>query len=51
MLFRSDEAVLSGAFGKIVFTTDVNEDAIREFADISLEQEFIMEDYKDIFVE
>ena len=46
-----DEAVLSGAFGKIVFTTDVNEDAIREFADISLEQEFIMEDYKDIFVE
>lgn len=46
-----DEAVLSGAFGKIVFTTGVNEDAIREFADISLEQEFIMEDYKDIFVE
>ena len=46
-----DEAVLSGAFGKIVFTTDVNEDAIREFADISLEQEFIMEDYKDIFGE
>lgn len=46
-----DETILSGAFGKIVFTTDVNEDAIREFADISLEQEFIAEDYKDIFIE
>ena len=46
-----DEAILSGAFGKIVFTTDVNEDAIREFADISLDQGFIMEDYKDIFIE
>lgn len=44
------EDILAGAFGKIVFTTDVNESAIREFADISLSQGFIEEDYKDIFL-
>lgn len=46
-----DADILAGAFGKITFSTDVNEQAIRDFADISLEQEFIAQDYEDIFSE
>ncbi len=45
------EDILAGAFGKIVFTTDVNEDAVKEFADISLEQGFIAQDYKELYFE
>lgn len=44
-----DEATLKSAFGKIVISDEVNEEAIRDFADISLEQGFIEEDMKDIF--
>lgn len=44
-----DEATLKSAFGKIVISSEVNEEAIRDFADISLEQGFIEEDMKDIF--
>lgn len=46
-----DADILSGAFERISFSTDVNEQAIRDFADISLEQGFITEDYSDIFTE
>ncbi len=46
-----DADILAGAFGKIDFSTDVNEQAIRDFADISLEQEFIAQDYENIFSE
>ena len=35
----------------MTFSTDVNEQAIRDFADISLEQEFIAQDYENIFSE
>lgn len=44
-----DADILEGAFGKLSFSADVNEQAIRDFADISLEQGFIEEDYTDIF--
>lgn len=44
-----DEDILAGAFGKISFSTDVNEQAIKDFADISLEQGFIAETYTEIF--
>ncbi len=43
--------ILAGAFGKLTFSLDVNEQAIRDFADISLDQGFIAEDYTDIFSE
>ncbi len=42
-------SILTSAFSKIQFSTEVNEQAIRDFADISLEHEFIDEDYTDIF--
>lgn len=46
-----DKEILAGAFKKLSFSTDVNEEAIRDFADISLEQGFIAEDYTEIFSE
>lgn len=44
-----DEATLESAFGKIVISSEVNEDAIDDFAEISLEQGFISEEVKNIF--
>lgn len=44
-----DEATLESAFGKIVISSEVNEEAIDDFAEISLEQGFISEEVKNIF--
>ena len=44
------EDILFGAFEKIEFAQDINEDAMKEFGDISVEQNFIKENYKEIFV-
>lgn len=44
-----DASILTDAFQKLVFTTDVNADAMRDFADISLEQDFIDKDYTELF--
>lgn len=44
-----DLNILTGAFEKIVFSTGVSEEAMREFANISLEQRFIQEDYEELF--
>jgi len=44
------EDILFGAFDKIEFAQDINEDAMKEFGDISVEQSFIKENYKEIFV-
>lgn len=46
-----DASILTGAFQKLLFSTEVNEDAIRDFADISLEQGFIDQDYENIFAD
>ncbi len=44
-----EPAILSKAFSRILFSTEVSEEAMREFADISLEQGFISEDYQTLF--
>lgn len=46
-----DAEILSGAFQKIVFSTEVSEEAMQEFADISLEQDFITETYTNLYTD
>lgn len=41
--------ILTGAFQKLLFSTEINDAAIQDFADISLEQGFIDESYTDIY--
>ena len=45
------ESVLKTAFSKIVLSTEVSEQAMKEFGDISVEQGFIAETYKDLFTD
>ena len=45
------ESVLKAAFGKIVLSTEVSEEAMKDFGDISVEQGFIEETYTDLFAD
>ena len=45
------ESVLKSAFEKIIISTEINEDAISDFGDISVEQGFVSEKYEDIFAD
>lgn len=45
------ESVLASAFEKILVSTEVNGGAVSDFAEISLEQGFIAESYKEIFAQ
>lgn len=46
-----DPAILTDAFTRIIFSDEVSEDAMQDFADISLEQGFILESYENLFTE
>ncbi len=46
-----EPAILTDAFGRIVFSDEISEDAMQDFADISLEQGFILESYENLFTE
>lgn len=46
-----DENILKSAFDKILLSTEVSEEAINDFAEISLEQEFITQPMEDIFTD
>ena len=46
-----DPSILTDAFGRIIFSDEVSEDAMQDFADISLEQGFILESYENLFTE
>lgn len=44
-----EPSILDEAFGRIIFSDEVSEDAMQDFADISLEQGFILESYENLF--
>lgn len=46
-----EPSILTDAFGRIIFSDEVSEDAMQDFADISLEQGFISESYENLFTE
>ncbi len=46
-----EPSILESAFTRIVFSNEVSEDAMQDFADISLEQGFILESYENLFTE
>lgn len=46
-----EESVLQSAFEKILVSSEVNEEAMKEFGEISLEQEFIAKNYEHLFAE
>lgn len=46
-----DASILDDAFSRIIFSDEVSEDAMQDFADISLEQGFIMESFENLFTQ
>ncbi len=46
-----EPSILTDAFGRIIFSDEVSEEAMQDFADISLEQGFILESYENLFTE
>ena len=46
-----EPSILTDAFGRIIFSDEVSEEAMQDFADISLEQGFILESFENLFTE
>ncbi len=46
-----EPSILEGAFKRIIFSDEVSEEAMQDFADISLEQGFILESFENLFTE